>query len=1094
VVSWEADLPEGPVTIMFTDVVGSTALRTTLGDQEADELFRAHDALVRAQITENHGHDQNAALGDGFLAVFSSTRRAITAAVGIQRSIEAFNRSRTGTPIRVRVGLNTGEVSWQDGQPYGEAVHAASRVCSAANGGQILVSDVTRQLAGTVPDTSFLDTGEHDLKGFPHPWRLWEVVWIRETAQLPRQVFVARNAELTFLRGKLEEALDGRGSFVLVGGEPGVGKTTLVRELIREAESRGALALFGRCYEIEGALPYSPFVEMLEKAFSAMPAEMVREDMGDDAPEVARMVPELRNRFPDIPSPMELPPEQQRRYFFNAVGSFVARSAKRFPLVLVMDDVHWADIPTLLLIEHMADLVPAMRVLGIGTYRDVELDVSRPLAATMERMVRARTVERLAVKRFGRDDVGRMIRALSGRTPPDTFVEVVFDETEGNPFFVEEVFRHLVEEGKVFDADGAFRTDVHVAELDVPESVRLVVGRRLDRLGVDARKALAAGAVVGRGFSFSLLEAITDADPGRLLDIVEDAEEARVIVPEERDGEIHYSFAHELIRQTLLASLSMLRRQRLHLAVADAMERLYKDSALLRPSEVAAHLMQAGAAADTARTLDYLERATDQAMESAAFEEALRAIEDALAIVDDHDRLRRARLRERQGRAIQIFGRLDECLDILNEVVDTYAEHGQDEAAGDVCWQIAYHQIWLNRFTDAFATYARGLQILGDRQVPIKASLLGAAGGLIGFAGAYAEGTAQLAEATELAGESGDDRTLGQLLWGRSFVDWSFGLVAESCDVGRRAVLHSRSARDGWTLIDALAWLSYPLTCSGRLEEAGQAAAEALELSLKLGHRGGEILARRGVALERGPRTGDLREIESAIREDLQLCLSLNSPWSSMSHAWLCNVLTQRGEIEEALSHADEAIRLEPISAWSGLGWASRLANRAYAGERDEVEAMLAEKVDELREVPAPPAPMGRRHMLMAAAEAAALLGLRDVARSLYPAVVGQVGTVLMAAFDYMTSQRAAGMVAATIGEWDRADEHLRLALEDARVLPNLVDEPMIHYARAKMLLDRGDASDRSAAQDLLQTAVADFRRNGATLRERLAQQLLDEM
>jgi class 3 adenylate cyclase len=349
------------VTIMFTDVVGSTALRTTIGDNEADELFRAHDALIRAQITENHGRDQNAALGDGFLAVFTSTRRAITAAVGIQRSIEAFNRSRSGTPIRVRVGLNTGEVSWQDGQPFGEAVHAASRVCSAATGGQILISDVTRQLAGTVPDTSFLDTGEHDLKGFPHPWRLWEVVWIRETAQLPRQVFVARTDELAFLRGKLDDALDGKGSFVLVGGEPGVGKTTLVRELIREAESRGALALFGRCYEIEGALPYSPFVEMLEKAFNVMPAEMVREDMADDAPEVARMIPELRNRFPDIPPPLELPPEQQRRYFFNAVSAFVGRGAKRFPLLLVMDDVHWADVPTLLLIERMAELVPNMR-------------------------------------------------------------------------------------------------------------------------------------------------------------------------------------------------------------------------------------------------------------------------------------------------------------------------------------------------------------------------------------------------------------------------------------------------------------------------------------------------------------------------------------------------------------------------------------------------------------------------------------------------------------------------------------------------------------------------------------------------------------
>ena len=285
------ELPEGPVTLMFTDIEGSTALRTTLGDLDADKLFRAHDDLIRREIEGNKGQDQKAALGDGFLAVFVSTRRALTCAIGIQRALDSFNLNRVGSPLRVRIGLNTGEVAWQGEQLSGEAVHAAARVCAQASGGQILVSDVTRQLAGTVADVSFRDTGEHQLKGFPEPWRLWEVVWVRETTSGPQQVFVGREVEMATLRSKLVAALDGNGGLVLIGGEPGVGKTTLVRQLIREAEQRGALAVFGRCYESEGTVPYSPFVEMVEQALGIMPAEIVREDLGDDAAEVARHGP-----------------------------------------------------------------------------------------------------------------------------------------------------------------------------------------------------------------------------------------------------------------------------------------------------------------------------------------------------------------------------------------------------------------------------------------------------------------------------------------------------------------------------------------------------------------------------------------------------------------------------------------------------------------------------------------------------------------------------------------------------------------------------------------------------------------------------------
>ncbi|MGN6472128.1 MAG: ATP-binding protein [Mycobacteriales bacterium] len=1076
---------EGPVTIMFTDIVGSTALRTALGDEESDKLFREHDELIRTQISENNGRDQTAALGDGFLAVFASTRRALNAAVGIQRSLDAFNRTRSGAPLRVRIGLNTGEVALQGGQLSGAAVHAASRVCAAADGGQILVSDVTRQLVGTIPDLSFLDLGEHDLKGFPQPWRLWEAVWVRETAKLPQQVFVGRDDELAFLREKLDRTLDGHGGIVLVGGEPGVGKTTLVRQFIREAEARGGLALFGRCYEIEGALPYSPFVEMLEQGLGVMPPEMVLEDMGEDAAEVARMVPAIRRRFPNIPPPLDLPPEQQRRYFFNAVGAFIGRAAARFPLVLVMDDVHWADVPSLLLIEHMAELVPGMRVLGIGTYRDTELDMARPLAATLDRMVRARTVERVAIKRFDRAGVTTMIESLAGRTPPQPLVDAIFSETEGNPFFVDEVYRHLVEDGKVFDTAGDFRTDIQVDELDVPESVRLVVGRRLERLGTEAQKAHAAGAVVGRGFPFSMLEELTDITAGRLLDIVEEAEAARVIVPEELEGEVHYSFAHELIRQTLLSSLSLLRRQRLHLAVADAMERRDKSHA----SEIAHHLLQAGVSADRERTLACLERAADQAMTAAAYEEALRAIDDALSLVSD-DPLRAAQLHERQGQAIRVFGRFDECLGIWDNVVDVYAEHGEFEAAAELCWQIAYQHVWLNRFPEAFASYTRGLEILGDRQVLAKAALVAGSGLLTGFAGAYADGMAQLDEAERIALLFDDKVNLGRAEWGRCLAEWSFGKLPEAIEAGRRAVANLRQTTDLFSLADALAWLSFPLATLGLLDESAAVAAEALEAAVKAGHITAEVLSRRGLMLSRTLPSGDLEAQEAAVRKDLELCLSMNSPWSSQSYAWIGVVLTLRGRIDEGLEMAEQSALVEPASSWSGVAWASRLMNRSYAGDTVSVEAMVDDQLEVLRSLPEP-APFGLVDMVNVAAEAAAVLGRRDWCAAFYPRLAVDAEQVPLRPFDCALLQRVAGMAAACTEDWDRAERHFETALKQASSFPAVLDEPQVRHFYGKMLLDRGDAGDRRRARELLDSALDGYRRMGIPIRAAMVEELL---
>ncbi len=1084
-------LPEGPVTIMFTDIEGSTALRTSLGDRATDELFAQHDELIRTVVAEHHGYDQHAALGDGFLVVFVSTKRAVACAIAIQRAMDVFNRQRSAAPLQVRIGLNTGEVTQNGAQISGEAVHAAARVCAAASGRQVYVSDITRQLVGTVPDVTFRDVGEHDLKGFPVPWRLYDVVWVRESAAPRQQVFVAREQQLATLRDHVASAIDGHGGVVLIGGEPGVGKTALVRQLIREAEQRGALAVFGRCYESEGSVAYSPFVEMLEQALSLMPPDVVREDMGDDAPEIARMVPELRRRFPDIPAALDIPPEQQRRYFFNAVSSFIARGAKRFPLLMVMDDVHWADEPTLLLIEHIAALVPDHRILGIGTYRDVELEVSRPLAASLERMVRARSVERISLSRFGVTDVATMIEALAGQTPPPTVVEAVFSETEGNPFFVGEVYRHLVEEGRLFGADGAFRTDLTIDELDVPESVRLVVGRRLERLGAEPQKALAAAAVIGRGFPFRLLEEIVEVSSSALLDIVDDAEAAQVLVSEERDGEVFFSFAHELIRQTLLSGLSVLRRQRLHLAVADAIERLDPNAITLRPQELADHLLKAGAAADPKRLVNMLTAAAERALSGAAFEAALRLVDDAIALVDDGEDERAGALLELRGNALRALGRLDECVVAWDQAVTQHIAAGDLEATALLSWQMGVLHIWLGHFDDAFGAMHRGVEAVGEAPVPERLFVAAGLSSLLGFGGLYEEAVAAVDEARAAVGDTRDDRALGVALWTDSINGWNYGRLDVCIDTGLRAVEHLRKTTDAWTLADAMAWVSYGLLWSGRAVEGRAIAAEGAELAARVGHTGTYSMATRSMAWADFLASADIAAGERAALADLPIVQSINSPWVALTHSWVAAMRHLQGRFDEAARDADEAIRLMPPSAWTGIGEAAQLRIVAGMGDRERCIALLdnpefpsACPVDEVH-------PGGAQFRYHAVLEVVAILGLRDRAAALYPHASRLPEAFKWVWMDFSISERLAGMIALTAGLLDDAERHLDAAARVAVDYDNPLDAPRVELWRAKLLLARGE---RAQARAVATPARDEFARRGEIPYLTLADELLTEL
>jgi uncharacterized membrane protein len=432
-----------------------------------------------------------------------------------------------------------------------------------------------------------------------HPQTSPAVLEISPFSFAGQTAFVGRESELRTIRAAIDRALTGHGSVVMLAGGPGVGKSRLAMEMAEYASRIGFRCSVGHCYERDEPVPYLPFAEIIESSLAqAASLDDYRRRMGDNAAELAQIAPSLRRVFPDIPQPLDLPRAQKRRDLFQSVSDTMGRAAQTRSQLYIVEDLHWADESTLALLIHLANRVAQLPVVIIGTYRGGYSENNPAFVRTLEELIRI-GVRPLKLGGLSKDATAQMLRRLSQRqTVPESLVSLIFDESQGYPFFVEEVYRHLIEEGKVFDAVGQFRTDVEIDEIDVPENVRLIIGRRLERLDENEKRALTAAAVIGRSFSFKLLTAICEIDVDELFTIVEKAQQMGVIVASSEAPEKPFTFSHELVRQTLLAGISTPRRQYLHAGVAHAIARLQPDAANERAGDIDIHLIKAGSFAD----------------------------------------------------------------------------------------------------------------------------------------------------------------------------------------------------------------------------------------------------------------------------------------------------------------------------------------------------------------------------------------------------------------------------------------------------------------------------------------------------------------
>ena len=477
---------------------------------------------------------------------------------------------------------------------------------------------------------------------------------------------VGRAKEVDRVRELLGKAKRRESVFLLFSGEAGVGKSRMILEAERIAEDEGFNVLKGHCSNMESPPPFQPALEQIEQSARQLGLEAMRRSMGDNAAEISRLMPELKQRYDDIPEYPTLPPEQERRYLLHGIAEFVARGAARKPLVLVYEDLHWADESTCILLSYVAERMKHEPVLLLGTYRDSEIG-NAPFGRTLQDLLRKRLAEDVSLHRLTSAQITELLSRQFGSEPPTSLVELIFSKTEGNPFFVEEVVRHLVESDKLLTAQGKFRERIEVTDAEVTRGVRLILEDRIGLVGTPYREVLSIAAVIGRAFAFDILvKTDTARSEDEILEVIEQAEGKRLIEDTSRDRVARYRFVHEQVHQTLLAGLSLPRRQRLHLRIADALEARHGGQPDRVAGEIGHHLYQAGSAADPARTASFLCIAGERSIQALAFEDALRLFDNALGVLEECDNsAERARLHSLRAVALRGAERFPEALDAL---------------------------------------------------------------------------------------------------------------------------------------------------------------------------------------------------------------------------------------------------------------------------------------------------------------------------------------------------------------------------------------------------------------------------------------------
>ena len=1067
------------LTFVLTDVESSTALWERFPDQMSGGIARHLEIIAEAVGAHAGRLHRDRGEGDSTFSVFESAPEAVAAASEIGRALASEPWSAEA-PIRVRVAVYTGDVELRDNDYFGTSVNRAARMRSLAFGGQILLGGRTAELLGErrPPGSALVDLGPRELKDLSDPERVYELrldnaggppeplsdegcsnlLWLDRVASAD---FVGRESELEALARTWSTAVDGRCVLALIGGEPGVGKTALVAQTARDIHKSGGLVLCGR-WDEEVLAPYQAFREALSSYAEACPRSILRADLRQHGDNLARLFPDVAGRIEAVPPSPGTAADADRLRLFEAVEGWLEAIALRHPVLLVLEDAHWIDRSSVLLLQHLVRASRPSSLLIVATYRDTDVEQS-DLGRALPELMRDRGTQRLSLKGLGVEDVRDLLvhAPSSSLRDADSVAQTLHAETGGNPFFLQEIVRHLSEMRELGAApEGSSR-------VEVPESVRDIVRWRISRLSNELSEGLSVASVMGREFDFDVLTAVTDIEEDRLLDALDEACRAGLA---HESAANRYAFSHAVVRRTLLDDLSAARRVRLHRRVAEALESSRTTSSL---AELAYHFCAAAGLGLAPKAIAYARAAGDLATQELAYEAAVHQYQRALDV------------QEAEARSDDVL-RCELLLDI-GDAHNRAGEYAQRDAcfleAADIARRISRIDLFaraalgyggvlpaaVDPDLQGHALLEEALERIGERDSRERGLVLARLAHWTHFTAPRSRRLALADEAVAIARRLGDPSDLASVLSHRC---WALDGPDDMSDQLRMAdeiVELGRSRDDTEVHLEGVRLRADALFESGDFDALRSSTSEMARLANELRHPEYMRLARSwdSVFASIEGRYDEAMEVADEIHDLLRV---MGHPQSEVVYValsfpatWLCGRLGDAVPLFDALAESEPWRQVWPAVAVWGAAEAG-MTDKATVGLRNFSKTGIEDLDKNYTWWPT----------IVGLTTAATMLGDGDWARLLYGLMlpyadrVCAVGSTLCVG----TAAHHLGTLAATLERWEAAEEHFEAALARYERMHARPFIALTQQSYARMLIQQGDPTDRDRAQALDDAAM----------------------